>query len=176
MGRKKRRDMLIDRRPSRTRKIIELRPGQTAEIPAPPRRLRRHGREAWDRIWGLGAAWINPQSDLSIVTRLCEYHDERALILKALETMGRVLRGPKGEPYANPLVDQLEWLEKTITKLESLCGLNPSDRTKIGIVELHAASKLEELLMRRQRRYEQSAQEDAELLEETGFDGEWEPA
>lgn len=50
---------------------------------------------------------------------------------------------------ANPAVSQLRKIEELITRYEGLCGFTPSDRSRLGLAEIKAKSKLEELLEKR---------------------------
>lgn len=197
------------------------------QVPAPPRGLRRVGREVWIRLWSVGYAWLSRQTDWDLMVRLCQAHDERAQLMKVirvsrmtddLETLalvlderedgddeepepdaGAVIRllfkrirsleerleqrdgavageqakpaakrkrgrapltgyfslGSTGQLVLHPAVRSLRVLEGEIRRLESLCGFNPSDRSRLGLAEVKKVSKLEELLERRARRRQQ---------------------
>lgn len=53
---------------------------------------------------------------------------------------------------ANPAVQQLRKLEELITRYEGLCGFTPSDRSRLGLAEVKAASALDQLIARQQER------------------------
>lgn len=53
---------------------------------------------------------------------------------------------------ANPAVQQLRKLEELITRMEGLCGFTPSDRSRLGLAEVKAASALDQLIARQQER------------------------
>jgi phage terminase small subunit len=55
----------------------------------------------------------------------------------------------QGYAYANPLVGMLSTIENEIFKLFSVLGLTPADRTRLGIGEVKARSKLDELIAQR---------------------------
>lgn len=106
-------------------------------IPEPPRPLLKPGRELWDRIWQLGANWINYEGDAEILLMTCEMVDERwNLRIKAMNTddmaMGR-------------RVDRLSGL---IKENLSALGLTPTDRTRLGVARVKTATKLEDLIAR----------------------------
>lgn len=119
------------------------------DVPPVPITLQEHGREAWHRLWSAARAWLSPQTDLDVMTRLCEYHDERAAIRAELAETGYLVHGSQGQPRPNPLIGTLRDLESQMTKLEALCGFNPSDRGRLGYAEVKRQSKLDELLERR---------------------------
>lgn len=112
---------------------------QATTIPEPLRPLGPDGRREWDRIWAMGRVWISPDSDIGIVQRLCEQYDEyvrlRFLVLRDEDIDER---------------KALRALDKAITDKESLLGLTPTDRTRLGVAEVVAQSALER--MRQQRR------------------------
>jgi hypothetical protein len=57
-------------------KLIAL--PMAAEPPTPPRPLGPEGLKLWNRIWEQGRTWISLNSDLEMVTLLCESMDERS--------------------------------------------------------------------------------------------------
>jgi P27 family predicted phage terminase small subunit len=121
-------------------------------IPPVPITLQTAGRAVWERLWTAGQAWLSPQTDLDILTRLCEYHDEREAVRAELAATGYLVPGSMGQDRINPLVNALRDIESHMTKLEGLCGFNPSDRGRLGYAEVKRQSKLEELLARRDTR------------------------
>jgi hypothetical protein len=108
------------------------------DIPSPPRPLLQPGLELWTRIWGTGAQWISPQSDLEILIMTCELVDERwNLRIKVMQTDdSRMRRG-------------LRDLDRQIISNLSLLGFTPSDRARLGVAEVKVRSKLEELMAKR---------------------------
>ena len=180
--------------------------------PAMPTGLKKQGKSAWQRYWTVGSPWLNPTTDLEIVTRLCEAYDERAELRRLVKQLGHVVAvyvrddeldeddgdaetvvpieppsgvvpfpGGKrkvderleGQPHggalkrrkrrqgriqrvweikANPAVQQLRKLEELITRMEGLCGFTPSDRSRLGLAEVKAASALDQLIARQQER------------------------
>lgn len=120
-------------------------------IPPVPITLQSTGRAVWERLWTAGQAWLSPQTDLDILTRLCEYHDEREAMRAELAATGYLVPGSMGQERINPLVNAIRDIESHMTKLEGLCGFNPSDRSRLGYAEVKRQSKLEELLARRSR-------------------------
>lgn len=172
MGRPRKPDALKERigtaRPDRKRAPIAVADGPSLVIPKVPAGLRKHGKDAWQRYWSLGEAWLRPASDLEILTRLCQAYDEREDLRKLVRTWGHIVAveideqdldevKPNGRNRvkrlfgikANPAVQQLRKLEELITRYEGLCGFTPSDRSRLGLAEVKRQSKLEEFLARR---------------------------
>jgi len=107
------------------------------EAPEPPRPLLKYGQQLWDRVWGLGANWISDKTDLELLVMTCEMVDERwNLRIKVMQTDDpRLRRG-------------LRELERQIVSNLSLLGFSPTDRSKLGVAEVKAMSKLDELRAR----------------------------
>ena len=116
---------------------IVLLPAVT-EPPEPPRPLLKYGQDLWDRIWSLGATWVSDKTDLELLTMTCEMIDERwNLRVKVMQTDDpRMRRG-------------LRELDRQIVSNLSLLGFTPSDRARLGVAEVKARSKLEELMARK---------------------------
>jgi hypothetical protein len=108
-----------------------------SKIPDPARPLLTHGRELWDRVWSVGATWISPNTDMEILLMTCEMVDERwNLRIQVMQTDDpRMRRG-------------LRELDRQIVSNLSLLGFTPADRSRLGVAEVKARSKLEELLAR----------------------------
>lgn len=112
--------------------IVQL--PQATSVPEPTRPLGNYGRELWDRIWGIGVAWISPQTDYELLLMTCEMVDERwNLRVKVMRE-----NDPKDRRA-------LRNLETQITGNLSLLGLSPADRTRLGVAEVKKMSKLAEL-------------------------------
>lgn len=107
------------------------------EIPEPARPLLTYGRELWERVWSVGANWISPNTDIELLLMTCEMVDERwNLRIQVMQTDdARMRRG-------------LRELERQIVSNLSLLGFTPADRSRLGVAEVKARSKLEELLAR----------------------------
>jgi hypothetical protein len=116
---------------------------QVEETPEPPRPLLKYGQDLWDRIWGMAATWVSDTSDLELLTMTCEMVDERwNLRVKVMQSDDAVMR--RG----------LRELDRQIVSNLSLLGFTPSDRSRLGVAEVKAKSKLEELMDRRATRSE----------------------
>jgi hypothetical protein len=104
------------------------------ERPEPTRPLLKYGQELWDRIWGMGATWVSDKTDIELLMMTCEMIDERwNLRVKVMQNDDpRMRRG-------------LRELDRQIVSNLSLLGFTPSDRARLGVAEVKAKSKLEEL-------------------------------
>jgi len=111
------------------------------EIPEPPRPLLKYGRDLWDRVWGIGATWVSDKTDIELLVMTCEMIDERwNLRVKVMQNDdARMRRG-------------LRELDRQIVSNLSLLGFTPSDRSRLGVAEVKAKSKLEELMARSENR------------------------
>jgi hypothetical protein len=118
-------------------KLIAL--PMVAEPPTPPRPLGPEGLKLWNRIWEQGRTWISSHSDLEMVTLLCESMDERSQLRL------QVLRGT-GD-WRDRVA--LRSLDAQLQTMLSLLGMSPTDRTKLGVAEVKARSKIEDLLHKR---------------------------
>jgi hypothetical protein len=128
------------RRPLPAQGALQILPGIT-KIPDPSRPLLKYGRELWEKVWEQGLNWISPNTDFEILLMTCEMIDERwNLRVKVMQTDDvRLRRG-------------LRELDRQIISNLSLLGFTPSDRSKLGVAEVKAMSKLEELMARKEQR------------------------
>jgi hypothetical protein len=93
-----------------------------------------HGRHLWDKIWQQGLNWIAPNTDSELLLMTCEMIDERwNLRIKTMQTDDAKMR--RG----------LRELDRQIVSNLSLLGFTPSDRSRLGVAEIKARSKVEEL-------------------------------
>lgn len=106
-------------------------------IPEPPRPLLNPGLGLWQRVWAAGPTWISPDTDLELLLMTCEMVDERwNLRIKAMN---------EGDMAMGRRVDRLTGL---IVSSLSLLGFSPTDRSRLGVAEIKAKSKLQEMLDR----------------------------
>lgn len=112
-------------------------------IPVPHRPLLKYGQEFWDKVWGYGLQWISPNTDAELLLMTCELIDERwNLRVRVMQSNDwRERRG-------------LRELDARIVSNLSLLGFTPADRSKLGVAEVKAISKME-ALKRRQAEREQ---------------------
>lgn len=117
-------------------KLISL--PMISEPPTPPRPLFSEGLKLWNRIWEQGQTWISSNTDLEMVTLLCESMDERSLLrLKIFQGTG---------DWRDRVA--LRSLDSQLQTILSLLGMSPTDRTKLGVAEVQARSKIQDLLLK----------------------------
>lgn len=107
----------------------------------PFRPLEFAGMQLWDAAMRTGQAWIARDSDTHLLMMTCEQLDRRE------EIRNLILETRDWHLYK-----QLNDLERLITSNLGLLGFTPSDRTRLGLAEVKTASKLEELMARKEKR------------------------
>jgi hypothetical protein len=104
--------------------------------------LGEAGRALWDSVFSEGELWISPRTDVAWLQVVCELLDRRE-VLKA-EWMA--------DPTNRPVNMSLLETEKLLQSGLGLLGFTPTDRSRLGVAEVKAKSKLEELMERRANR------------------------
>lgn len=110
----------------------------------PPLHLTKGAKQTWNEILQT-APWV-ATTDGKLLLELCEKIELKKDLQRKLDVSEYVLYTDKGYAYANPLFGMLSTTTSEIIKLLSLLGLTPVDRTKMGVAEVKARSKIEELL------------------------------
>jgi hypothetical protein len=120
---------------------MSLVPQPLAVIPEPFRRLEESGLNLWNRAFSRQDTWL-AITDLELLIMTCEKLDERdALRLYVLDNI---------EAWHERAA--LRALEKQIEENLNLLGFTPMARQKLGIQEVKAQSKLEEIIAKREAR------------------------
>jgi P27 family predicted phage terminase small subunit len=119
-----------------------------AALPPPPDTLGASGRAHWCRVWNQGRAWLC-ELDYGAAQRYCETFDLRDSMIAAVRAEGLTTAGSTGQPTAHPLIARIEAFNAELRLLEGQLGLTPSARATIGLGEVRAVSKLDEMLARR---------------------------
>ena len=114
-----------------------------APLALPPETLGEAGLEKWHTIHS-ACPWLG-ESDREALVLYCEKADRHAEMVEKLQNTDYVLLTDKGYSYANPLVGMISAIETEMAKLQSLLGLTPADRSRLGLAEVKAASTLEKL-------------------------------
>jgi hypothetical protein len=104
--------------------------------------LGEAGRALWDSVFAEGELWISPRTDVAWLQVVCELLDRRD-VLKV-----EWLADPTNRPVNMSLLET----EKLIQSGLGLLGFTPTDRSRLGVAEVKAKSKLEELMERRANR------------------------
>lgn len=134
-------------KPAEVKRLLGSRaydPSQEMELhrvvsaPEPLRRLEEAGLELWKKAWELQSTWLKP-TDLNLLQMTCEQIDERELLrIYVMENMDA------WHERAG-----LRQLEKEIQSNLIQLGFTPQSRQKLGVQEVKARSKLEELMARK---------------------------
>jgi hypothetical protein len=111
-------------------------------VPEPLKPLGESGLSLWDRTWMRGYSWISANTDIQLLQMTCEQLDERD-VLRAY-VMDNV------EAWHER--SALRELEKSIRSNLSLLGFTPTDRMKLGVAEIKAETKMEQLKRRQDAR------------------------
>lgn len=110
----------------------------------PPVHLNEDQKIKWIELRKL-APWI-AVTDEPLLTSLVEKMERQKQLAEELQSSKFVLYTDKGYAYANPLFGMLSTVETEIFKLLCQLGLTPVDRSKMGVAEVKARTKLEEIL------------------------------
>lgn len=110
-------------------------------MPEPIRRLEESGLNFWRQAFSQGQTWLK-DSDLELLQVVCEQLDERDILrIFVLENIEAWHERAALRVLERDLADNLREL-----------GFTPTARQKLGIAEVKAASKLEELMDRKAKR------------------------
>jgi hypothetical protein len=110
-------------------------------IPEPFRRLDESGLNLWSRAFSRPETWL-AHTDLELLMLTCEKLDERdSLRIYVMDNMD-----------AWHERSGLRLLEKQIEDNLNLLGFTPMARQKLGIQEVKAQSKLQELMQKKAQR------------------------
>ncbi len=126
------------------RNTIALNPASTR----PPAGLGTAGRKLWRHVATL--KWT-AESDQMALLEMCALADQVATARKTLTTEGQYYE-VRGRLLPHPAVQVFYSGLAQLAKMLSLFGLTPADRMKLGIAEIKAESKFDELMARRNER------------------------
>jgi len=104
--------------------------------------LGEAGQKLWDSVFNDGELWISPRTDVAWLQVVCELLDRREVLKQ--EWMA--------DPADRKLNMSLLETEKLLQSGLGLLGFTPTDRSRLGVAEVKAKSKLEELMERRANR------------------------
>jgi len=96
----------------------------------------------WKRVFGAGLTWISPQSDVELLLLTCKQLD-RQIVLER-----QFVEKPDDFHIHRQLLD----LEAAIVNNLGKLGLTVDARSKLGLAEIKAETKMEQLRKRQQER------------------------
>ena len=106
---------------------------------SPLRPLRQDGQRLWDDVFSQGQLWVSRRTDTQLLQLVCEQIDRRALLMAGLID----------NPAERSIHMSLNDVEKLISGNLSLLGFTPSDRSRLGVAEVRAYSKIDEIREKR---------------------------
>lgn len=107
-----------------------------------PNTLKATGREFWLRSVEVAGGWLSG-SDAKLLQLVAEGLDRREQLIGTLDSDGWTVTTDKGYPYKHPLAGLLVELEKQIGQWLAQLGMNPTDRSRLGVAEVKPKGTLE---------------------------------
>jgi hypothetical protein len=111
-------------------------------LPEPPGGLGELGKSVWNQVLTEAGSWVSYKLDTYLLGILCDQMEERAILRELVDDSPDVPRLRIG----------LRELDKVIVSNLSTLGLTPTDRARLGFVQVKSESKLDELIRRKQER------------------------
>lgn len=136
------------------------------EIPAPPENLGELGLKFWNRAWGMAVTWLSPASDIDAIENAAKLADATEA---ARNRYMATLEPNDGRAYVA--------INKAYTDALTSLGFDPVSRSRLGVAEVRAATSIDRLLERRERRERLQAQPEPEtiIIENIGAEPNNEP-
>ncbi len=128
---RKRPDQRQDNRPARAALAV-VKPTSATRKPAASRGWRKATKDAWVEYWASEVSGAAESVDLSALRRLFTMRDMQAACWARYEAEPYV-DGSKGQPVANPSLDDALKLERAIVALEDRLGLSPKARANLSM-------------------------------------------
>jgi hypothetical protein len=111
-------------------------------LPEPPGGLGELGKSVWNQVLTEAGSWVSYKLDTYLLGILCDQIEERATLRELVDDSPDVPRLRIG----------LRELDKAIVSNLSTLGLTPTDRARLGFVQVKSESNLEELSRKKQER------------------------
>jgi hypothetical protein len=105
------------------------------DLPEPPEGLGELGRGVWYQVLNEASAWVSYRLDIFLLGILCDQFEER------LELRELVVSDSEQPRHRIALRE----LDKALVSNLATLGLTPTDRARLGFVQVKAESKLDEL-------------------------------
>jgi hypothetical protein len=96
----------------------------------------------WNRVFGIGQTWISPQTDVELLLLTCKQLDRQVVLERMFIE--------KSDDFH--VHRQLLDLENAIVSNLGKLGLTVDARSKLGLAEIKAESKMEQLRRRQEER------------------------
>lgn len=111
-------------------------------IPEPPKALGELGRAIWVQVLTEASAWVSFRLDTLLLGIVCDQFEERA------DLRGLVIE----QPDQPRLRIALRELDKALVSNLATLGLTPTDRARLGFVQIRKENKLEQLMRMKEER------------------------
>jgi hypothetical protein len=105
------------------------------DLPAPPEGLGDLGRGVWYQVLTEASAWVSYRLDIFLLGILCDQFEERAQLRELVISDSEQPRHRIG----------LRELDKAIVSNLATLGLTPTDRARLGFVQVKAEGVIDEL-------------------------------
>jgi len=125
-------------------------------IPEPPEGLGELGRAVWGQVLTEAKHWVSYKLDTIFLGIVCDQFEERAELRELVAS----------NPEQPRLRIALRELDKQLVSNLGALGLTPTDRARLGFVEVKKESKLEELMRRVEERRAPNNAVEAELVKQ----------
>ena len=119
-----------------------------AVAPGPPNDLGERGSAEWVKIWAAGSAWLAPNIDYPWIEMVCRAYDDIEAFRGKIQADGLIQKGSMGQVVSHPLIQSVRQAEGTIQRCLSILGFSPTDRARLGLVEVKRESKLQSMMNR----------------------------
>lgn len=119
---------------------------KTVTVPDIPSGLGVRGEREWVNLWTAGSSWLAPQQDYPWVEMIARAWDEIEAFREKIDEDGLIQTGSMGQVIAHPLIAEIRRAESVIMKALSTLGFSPSDRARLGLAEIKAQSKLQDMM------------------------------
>ena len=129
---------------------VAIRQGN-APVPRAPKGLQYQGKTQWVKIWTAGF-WLKEDQDYHWVSQIAQAYDDIAAYRDKIAEIGLIVTGYNGQDTANPLIAEIRKCEATIRTCLSTLGFSPTDRAKLGIIEVKARNALADYLEKQNAR------------------------
>lgn len=122
------------------------------DFPNPPEALGELGRAVWGQVLTEASAWVSFKLDIFLLGIVCDQFEERAALRELVIA----------SPDQPRLRIALRELDKALVSNLATLGLTPTDRARLGFVQVKKEGKLEQLMrMQEERRAAYSSREAA---------------
>ena len=111
------------------------------EIPTPPENIKESGLDLWNRAWGVAITWLSPVSDIESVKNAAHLADANEA---ARERYMISTEPADAKAYVA--------INKAYTDALTSLGFDPVSRSRLGVAEVRAATSIDKLLEKRERR------------------------